>query len=112
MSKSKRTLFVGGIYDEKVTEEILQAAFIPFGDIKSVSIPRDYTKDKNSNSSGYRGYGFVEFEDAEDAADAMDNMDGAELFGRTIEVSIARPMKEYLTSGVWESGEIRDAVEA
>ena len=40
-TRNKRTVFVGGL-DDRVTEELLQAAFIPFGDIKSVSIPKDF----------------------------------------------------------------------
>ena len=35
----------------------------------------------------------MEFDDAEDAASAIDNMDEGELFGRTIRVNIAKPMK-------------------
>ena len=34
-------VFVGGL-DNSCTEEILFAAFIPFGDIKEVVLPRDY----------------------------------------------------------------------
>jgi len=34
-------LYVGGL-DESMSEELLHAAFIPFGDIKSVQIVRDY----------------------------------------------------------------------
>jgi len=41
--------------DEQVTEDVLHAAFIPFGDIKEVSIPLDYRENKN------RGFGFVSF---------------------------------------------------
>lgn len=43
--EKKNILYVGGL-DEPVTEEILHAAFIPFGDIKSVQIPKDYTASK------------------------------------------------------------------
>jgi len=38
-----------------------------------------------------RGFGFVTFEEEEDASDAVENMDGAEFYGRTIHVGIARP---------------------
>jgi RNA recognition motif-containing protein len=42
MSETKRRLiFVGGL-DNNCTEEILYAAFIPFGDIKEINIPRDF----------------------------------------------------------------------
>jgi peptidyl-prolyl isomerase E (cyclophilin E) len=113
-----------------MTEELLRAAFVPFGDVRSVSLPRDFTSSSSSSSASksgsgsesgsgsgsgnrsntrgndaggeQRGYGFVEFESAEDAATAIDNMNGAELYGRTIEVSVARPMKEQKSKAVWE----------
>jgi peptidyl-prolyl isomerase E (cyclophilin E) len=37
----KNILYVGGL-DENVTEEILHAAFIPFGELKSIQIQRDF----------------------------------------------------------------------
>lgn len=36
----KRTLYVGGLA-EQVEEEVLRAAFLPFGDIKQLEIPKD-----------------------------------------------------------------------
>ena len=56
---TKRTLYVGGL-DDKVDQNLLHAAFIPFGDIKDVSIPLDFKTGK------HRGFGFVEFEEKED----------------------------------------------
>jgi len=38
-------LYVGGL-DDTVTEEFLHAAFIPFGDLKSIQIPKDYKESK------------------------------------------------------------------
>ena len=108
---NKKNLYVGGL-DDKVTEELLKAAFIPFGDIKNVTIPRDFTALTSSGSndkSGSKGYGFVEFEDVEDAAAAIDNMNGAEIFNRTIEVTIARPMKEHRTAAIWEAADTTTA---
>lgn len=66
----KTTLYVGGL-EESVNEATLHAAFIPFGEIKDVSIPLDHATGK------HRGFGFVEFEDKDDAADAIDNMHNA-----------------------------------
>ena len=57
----------------QVTEELLHAAFIPFGNIQEVQIPKDFKENAN------RGFGFVQFYSEEDAAAAMDNMDGSEL---------------------------------
>lgn len=39
----------------------------------------------------HRGFAFVEMDEAEDASEAIFNMDGAELFSRTIRVSLAQP---------------------
>jgi peptidyl-prolyl isomerase E (cyclophilin E) len=84
MSK-KNVLYVGGL-SPQVTEEILQAAFIPFGDIRSIQIPKEYSADKS------KGFGFVEFESDEDCAAALENMDGAELYARVLRCTIAKPM--------------------
>jgi len=94
--RKKNTLYVGGIEDS-VTEELLHAAFIPFGNIIEVQIPKDFKEDKN------RGFGFVQFQSEDDAAAAMDNMDGAELQGRVLRVNIAKPLKHKLGSSkpVW-----------
>ncbi len=115
---------MGGIHPEHVTEELLQAAFIPFGDIKNVSIPRDFLQKKTNDDSAQkkgsgtttstpapapvpaagRGYGFVEFEEEADAAEAIDNMNGAEFFGKILNVYYARPMKQHATKAVWAEG--------
>lgn len=92
----KRTVYVGGLAEE-VDEKVLNAAFIPFGDLVDVQIPLDYETEK------HRGFAFIEFENAEDAAAAIDNMNDSELFGRTIRVNIAAPqrIKEGSTRAVW-----------
>ena len=38
----KRTLYIGGL-DDHVSEPILQAAFLPFGDVVDVNMPLDST---------------------------------------------------------------------
>mmetsp|Transcript_35181 Transcript_35181/g.77011 ORF Transcript_35181/g.77011 Transcript_35181/m.77011 type:complete len:123 (-) Transcript_35181:95-463(-) len=78
-----RTLYVGGL-DDNVDRAMLQAAFLPFGEIRTVEIPSD-------NKTGkHRGFGFVEFAEEGDAQDAIDNMHESEFFGRTIRVNLAR----------------------
>ncbi|KAJ8604219.1 hypothetical protein CTAYLR_009789 [Chrysophaeum taylorii] len=99
---NKRILYVGGLADE-VVEETVHAAFIPFGDIVEVNIPRDGTKEKGNN----RGFGFVEFESEADADEARFNMNGSELFGRVLRVNVAKPSEHRLGSSkpVWSADE-------
>mmetsp|Transcript_42841 Transcript_42841/g.48679 ORF Transcript_42841/g.48679 Transcript_42841/m.48679 type:complete len:143 (-) Transcript_42841:210-638(-) len=101
--QSRRTLYVGGLAPE-VRDSTLRAAMIPFGPIKSIDIPPDYTKNKSS----HKGFGFVEFEDADDAAEAIFNMDGAELMGKVLNVTLAKPNQmDYgnRNKAVWSTDE-------
>ena len=43
MSRKNTIIYVGGL-EAQVTEEILHSAFIPFGELKSVQIPKDYAE--------------------------------------------------------------------
>jgi peptidyl-prolyl isomerase E (cyclophilin E) len=82
----KRTVvYVGGVATE-CDDATLQAAFIPFGEIVQVMMPRD----EAGVDGKHRGFGFVEFEHADDAKEAVDNMHESELFGRVLKVNIAR----------------------
>ena len=67
-----------------MTAETLNAAFVPFGDVRDVQIPMDYKEGK------HKGFGFVEFAEEDDAAAAVDNMDNAELFGRVLRVNVSQ----------------------
>lgn len=118
----KRTVYAGGLSDD-VTEKLIHAAFIPFGDIVDIQMPVDY------ESQRHRGFAFIEYEQAEDAAAAIDNMvigrirspvdaavtvrtninpyitsfvllpalfapqNDSELMGRTVRVNIAKPQR-------------------
>ncbi|KNB46777.1 peptidyl-prolyl cis-trans isomerase [Blastocystis sp. subtype 4] len=97
---NRKTLYV----DEEVDEKILLAAFIPFGEVKEVTIPLDAGTGKK------RGFGFVEFEEADDAAEARDNMNNAELFGKVINVGYSKQMKAQLisTKPIWAQIDLMD----
>jgi RNA recognition motif-containing protein len=45
MAKPRNLLYVGGLENE-VTEDILFAAFVPFGPLRSVQIPKDFKESK------------------------------------------------------------------
>ncbi|CAH8633167.1 unnamed protein product [Schistosoma bovis] len=93
---NKRVIYVGGL-SEQVDVPLVRAAFIPFGDIVSINMPMDYQTEK------HRGFAFVEFEEVEDAMSAIDNMNESEIFGRTIRVNVARPVRirEGWSRPVW-----------
>ncbi|CAI6339170.1 unnamed protein product [Periconia digitata] len=119
-SRLKATVFVGGL-DNAVTQQTLYHAFLPFGDIVDVNLPKTDNNSSNNNSSNsnasggggkkgdgaHKGFGYVEFESAGDAADAIDNMDRSELYGQVIKVAPAKPQKEHgeglgSKTAVWE----------
>jgi len=91
LQKQQTILYVGGLAAE-VTEEVLHAAFVPFGDIKSIQISKDYVKSKLFTDNCHlqilicslytdksKGFGFVEFDLENDCSDALENMDGRYL---------------------------------
>lgn len=71
----------------RLTDQELQDAFAQFGEVSSAKIIRD----KMSNRS--KGFGFVEMPNDEQAQTAMQQLNGAEIGGRAVQVSEARPPK-------------------
>jgi RNA recognition motif-containing protein len=105
-TRPNSTVFVGGLDTKFVTAAALSEAFIPFGEIVDISLPKPETP---SSTDLHRGYGYVEFEEAGDAKEAIDNMDQSELFGRVIKVAMAKPDRRdaggpslVSTTAVWE----------
>ncbi|CAB4400988.1 putative peptidyl-prolyl cis-trans isomerase E [Rhizophagus irregularis] len=96
-NNNRTTIYVGGL-DDQVNEQILHAAFIPFGDIVEIQIPPD-----PASHNQHRGFGFVEFEEASDAQASIDNMNLSELYGKVIKVNLARPIriKDGSMRAVW-----------
>lgn len=102
-SRQKATIFVGGL-SQSVTTQTLYHAFLPFGDIVDVQLPKP---ELPSNKDPHRGFGYVEFESAADAREAIDNMDKSELYGQVIKCAAAKPQKEAneglgSKTAVWE----------
>jgi RNA recognition motif-containing protein len=89
-ARLKSTVYVGGL-DQAVTARTLSEAFLPFGEVVDISLPKP---EAPSSTDLHRGFGYVEFELAGDAAEAIDNMDQSELYGRIIKVAAARPQKD------------------
>lgn len=88
-SRWKATVFVGGLSSMVTSSHVLDA-FIPFGEIVEVQLPKS---DAPKSSDPHRGFAYVEYEDVSDAKEAIDNMDQAEFFGRVIKVSQAKAPK-------------------
>ncbi|KAK0327866.1 hypothetical protein LTR91_001512 [Friedmanniomyces endolithicus] len=102
-SRQKATLFIGGL-DPQVSQQTLHDAFLPFGEIVDISLPKP---EHPSNTDPHRGFGYVEFALPEDAREAIDNMHQAELYGRTIRVNAAKERKDAsqqlgARTAVWE----------
>ncbi|KAK5997089.1 Peptidyl-prolyl cis-trans isomerase E [Cladobotryum mycophilum] len=99
----KATVYVGGLAP-LVTNTHVFDAFIPFGEIVEVQLPKS---DAPNSTDPHKGFAYVEYEDSADAKEAIDNMDQSEFFGRVIKVSQAKAPKsadEGLGSkkAVWE----------
>jgi RNA recognition motif-containing protein len=75
-------LYIGNL-SYSTMEHQLREAFAPYGEVVSATL----VVDKMSGQS--RGFGFVEFATPAEAQKAIDAMSGAELDGRTLNVSVA-----------------------
>ncbi|MCJ1274773.1 hypothetical protein MMC21_002571 [Puttea exsequens] len=102
-TRLKATVYVSGL-DTAVNDKILADAFLPFGEIVDITLPKP---DLPSATEPHRGFGYVEYEVTSDAKEAIDNMDQSELFGRVIKVAQAKPQKDASEglgskTAVWE----------
>ncbi len=77
-------IFVGNL-DFKLTNDDLQDAFQPYGEVESARIINDRDTDHP------KGFGFVEMPNKEEALKAIEALDGSELSGRKIAVNESRP---------------------
>lgn len=80
-------LFVGGL-PFATTDEELNELFGAHGKVSSAVV----VKDRDSGRS--KGFGFVEFESDDEGKAAEKAMNGADVGGRNITVSEARPREE------------------
>lgn len=74
--RARRQIVLSGL-PSKTTDDVVQAACVPYGEIGAVRI-------MGTSAT-------VTFEDAHDANEARRNLHRAELFGRTIRVQMAGP---------------------
>ena len=71
-----------------VEDEDLRGFFEEYGEIKSAKVITDKFTQKS------RGFGFVEMADDEAGQKAIKELDGAQVEGRAIRVTIAKPREE------------------
>jgi peptidyl-prolyl isomerase E (cyclophilin E) len=71
-------------------------AFMPFGEIAQVVMPTE------TGTQKHKGFAFVEFDLAEDAEHALFNMNNAELYGRVLKLSYAKPQALARNKAIWE----------
>lgn len=105
-NRPNSTVYVGGLDTNFVSAATLSEAFIPFGEIVDITLPKP---EAPSSTDLHRGFGYVEFEDAADAKEAVVNMDQSELYGRVIKVAMAKPDRRDTgepklgsTTAIWE----------
>ncbi|KAK3070587.1 hypothetical protein LTR53_010193 [Teratosphaeriaceae sp. CCFEE 6253] len=102
-NRQRSTLFVAGL-DHQVSQQTLHDAFLPFGEIVDVNLPKP---ELPSNPDPHRGFAYIEFAAPDDAREAMDNMHQSELYSRVIRVNPAKARKEASErlgsrTAVWE----------
>jgi cold-inducible RNA-binding protein len=80
-------LYVGNL-PYSTNDRSLADAFSKYGNVLSATV----ITDKMSGRS--KGFGFVELEDDSQAQTAISEMNGADMDGRKLNVSVAKPMEE------------------
>jgi RNA recognition motif-containing protein len=79
------------------TETELSAKFSAYGEVISIALPTD------RETGRPRGFGFIEMSN-EDATKAIDALNGADLGGRSMNVSEAREREDRGNSGSYGGG--------
>ena len=77
-------IYVGNL-PYSATDETLNEQFSRFGSVSSSKV----IMDRDTNRS--KGFGFIEMSTADEAEEAIANLDGAEMDGRALKVSAAKP---------------------
>jgi RNA recognition motif-containing protein len=80
-----KKIYVGNL-SYSVNDQALADVFAEFGTVESARI----VTDRDSGRS--KGFGFVEMSTDSEAASAIEQLNGAELEGRTMNISEAKPM--------------------
>ena len=81
---SQNRLYVGNI-SFRSTETDLEDAFAAYGTVQSVNVITDRETGRS------KGFAFIEMGNDQEAQAAIEGLDGADVGGRNIKVSVARP---------------------
>lgn len=92
-----KNLFVSNL-GFRITSEDLESIFGEFGEVVSAKVITDNVSGRS------RGFGFVEMQNEEEANTAIQKLNDAELEGRTISVSEARPRTERRPDSTGRTG--------
>jgi RNA recognition motif-containing protein len=87
MAKMAKKLYVGNL-NYSTTDDQLNETFVQYGNVASAHI----VYDRYSNQS--KGFGFVEMESDSECSAAITSLNGADLNGRELRVSEARPRND------------------
>ena len=85
-------IYVGNL-SYSVTNEALSEKFASYGTVESAKI----VTDRDTNRS--KGFGFVEMSSKEEANEVIEALNGAEVGGRQMNVSLAKPMAPRTNNG-------------
>jgi RNA recognition motif-containing protein len=80
-------IYVGNL-NYKVRDEVLREAFEEYGEVTTAKVVMDRETGRS------RGFGFVEMAIDSEASNAIEELNGAELMGREIRVSMAKPRQD------------------
>jgi len=78
------TVYIGNL-PFQITEEDIKSIFSKFGAVKTISMPVD------KETGRIRGFSFVDLDDESQELQIISELDGAELMGRILKVSQAKP---------------------
>lgn len=92
-----KKLYVGNL-PYSVDDESLHSKFAQFGEVQSAKVITDRETGRS------KGFGFVEMSDDNSADEAIEKLNGADMNGRAINVSEARPQAPREGGGPRRSG--------
>ena len=81
-------IYVGNL-PAGVTEQHLQEAFIPFGEINQILMPQA-SSNKATEIAQAKNFALIEYDDVDDSEHAIFNMNDSEFFGKIIVVHWAK----------------------